>query len=249
MTIEDSWGGDVTTAAIAHLAHSTPTGAALHVHGLQQLRHGLDRRGRAAAAERPHGGVDGPGPRRDAAGGVPEEGGGRCVLSGRTVTIVRLMSHRLRFLPAEVQALVDQRSSTPSRALDEENGGRRRRPPFFFGVAAAVKKKGGGAPALELAALARRFHDVGDGRPRGSEVLLEIARMSPTDAEVRKELTAALKARFAGHPALAAVLAKFPLEKARGPLRGRRPHRALAALSSQTPSTSCRDAARDVSSR
>lgn len=26
MTIEDSWGGDVTTAAIAHLAHSTPEG-------------------------------------------------------------------------------------------------------------------------------------------------------------------------------------------------------------------------------
>ena len=26
MTIEDSWGGDVATAAIAHLAHSTPTG-------------------------------------------------------------------------------------------------------------------------------------------------------------------------------------------------------------------------------
>ena len=26
MTIEDSWGSDVTTAAIAHLAHSTPTG-------------------------------------------------------------------------------------------------------------------------------------------------------------------------------------------------------------------------------
>jgi len=25
MTIEDSWGGDVATAAIAHLAHSTPT--------------------------------------------------------------------------------------------------------------------------------------------------------------------------------------------------------------------------------
>ena len=25
MTIEDSWGSDVTTAAIAHLAHSTPT--------------------------------------------------------------------------------------------------------------------------------------------------------------------------------------------------------------------------------
>jgi len=26
MTIEDSWGGDITTAAIAHLAHSTPPG-------------------------------------------------------------------------------------------------------------------------------------------------------------------------------------------------------------------------------
>jgi L-alanine-DL-glutamate epimerase-like enolase superfamily enzyme len=25
LTIEDSWGGDITTAAIAHLAHSTPT--------------------------------------------------------------------------------------------------------------------------------------------------------------------------------------------------------------------------------
>ena len=25
MTIEDSWGGDITTAAIAHLAHSTPS--------------------------------------------------------------------------------------------------------------------------------------------------------------------------------------------------------------------------------
>ena len=25
MTLEDSWGGDITTAAIAHLAHSTPS--------------------------------------------------------------------------------------------------------------------------------------------------------------------------------------------------------------------------------
>jgi L-alanine-DL-glutamate epimerase-like enolase superfamily enzyme len=24
MTLEDSWGGDITTAAIAHLAHSSP---------------------------------------------------------------------------------------------------------------------------------------------------------------------------------------------------------------------------------
>ena len=25
MTIEDSWGGDIVTAAIAHMAHSTPS--------------------------------------------------------------------------------------------------------------------------------------------------------------------------------------------------------------------------------
>ena len=30
MTLEDSWGGDIATAAIAHLAHSTPTGVPLH---------------------------------------------------------------------------------------------------------------------------------------------------------------------------------------------------------------------------
>ena len=45
-------------------------GAALHLHRLQQLRHGLDRGGRAAAEERPHGGVDRPGARRDAAARV-----------------------------------------------------------------------------------------------------------------------------------------------------------------------------------
>jgi L-alanine-DL-glutamate epimerase-like enolase superfamily enzyme len=27
MTLEDSWGGDIVTAAIAHLAHSTPEAA------------------------------------------------------------------------------------------------------------------------------------------------------------------------------------------------------------------------------
>ena len=64
MTIEDSWGGDITTAAIAHLAHSTPDGAALHRDRLQQLRHGEHRRGRPAAAQRPHGRLDGAGARR-----------------------------------------------------------------------------------------------------------------------------------------------------------------------------------------
>ena len=67
MTLEDSWGGDIVTAAIAHLAHSTPTGAAVHGDRLQQLRHGHDRRGRAAARQRPHGGVHRPGARHRAA--------------------------------------------------------------------------------------------------------------------------------------------------------------------------------------
>ena len=87
---------------------------------------------------------------------------------------------------------------------------------FFFGIAAAVKKKGGGAQAMAWLRSLAEFHDVGDGSSR-TRVLLEIARMSPTDAAVRKELTATLKNRFAGHPALSAVLAKFPLDKAPDP--------------------------------
>ena len=47
MTIEDSWGGDITTAAIAHLAHSTPPEFLVHVHRLQQLR---DRQHRPGCA-------------------------------------------------------------------------------------------------------------------------------------------------------------------------------------------------------
>src|SRR6266545_4607284 len=41
---------------------------------------------------------------------------------------------------------------------------------------------------------------------------VEDARMSPTDPEIRKELEAALRTRFASHPALAAVFAHFPLQ-------------------------------------
>src|SRR5262249_43554159 len=88
--------------------------------------------------------------------------------------------------------------------------------PFFFAVAAAAKKKGAGAQAVAWLRSLAEFHDVGDGAAR-TKVLLEIARMSPSDAAVRKELTATLKGRFAGHPALTAVLAKFPLDKAPDP--------------------------------
>jgi transcription elongation GreA/GreB family factor len=88
--------------------------------------------------------------------------------------------------------------------------------PLFFGVAAAVKKKGGGAAAVRLLRFLADYHDdaADDARVR---VLLEIARMSPTDPQIRKDLAAALKSRFGAHPAFAAVAAKFPVEGATDP--------------------------------
>ena len=87
--------------------------------------------------------------------------------------------------------------------------------PLFFGVAAAVKKKGSGAVALKLLRFLAEYH------PEGSEgriqTLLEVARMSPKDPEVRKELAASLKKRFGAHPAFGAVVAKFPVESAPDP--------------------------------
>ena len=77
MTIEDSWGGDVITAAIAHLAHSTPTELLFTVDRLQQLRDRQHRRGRPAAGRRPDGGVDGARPGRHAADGRPRRAGPR----------------------------------------------------------------------------------------------------------------------------------------------------------------------------
>ena len=62
LTIEDSWGGDIVTAAVAHLAAGVPSGVA--VRGLVHER--LDARARgglpAAVARRPRAGVrTGPG--------------------------------------------------------------------------------------------------------------------------------------------------------------------------------------------
>ncbi len=87
---------------------------------------------------------------------------------------------------------------------------------LFFGVAAAVKKKGGGAAALRLLRSLAEHHDdaADDARIR---ILLEIARMSPADPQIRKDLAAALKARFGSHPAFSAVAAKFPVEGAKDP--------------------------------
>jgi transcription elongation factor GreA len=87
--------------------------------------------------------------------------------------------------------------------------------PVFFGVAAAVKKKGSGAVAVKLLRFLADFHD--EGSDERIQTLLELARMSPKDPDVRKELGAALKARFGKHPVYAAVVAKFPVESAADP--------------------------------
>ncbi len=116
-------------------------------------------------------------------------------------------------LPAEVAQLIEQKNF--DAVEDAWMGHMEEEPenlPFFFAVASAVKKKGGVASALSwLRFLADYEAERGDG-DRQLAVLLEIARMSPTDPEIRKELEAALRTRFASHPALAAVFAHFPLQ-------------------------------------
>jgi L-alanine-DL-glutamate epimerase-like enolase superfamily enzyme len=64
MTLEDSWGGDIVTAAIAHLAHSTPpeflfTATDFNSYGTKSIADGAPKRvnGRMAASARPGLGV------------------------------------------------------------------------------------------------------------------------------------------------------------------------------------------------
>lgn len=72
MTVEDSWGGDIVTAAIAHLAHSTPpeflfTSTDFNSYVTQSIADGAPQRvnGRMAASEQPGLGIQ---PRMDALG-------------------------------------------------------------------------------------------------------------------------------------------------------------------------------------
>ncbi|MGH9398976.1 MAG: hypothetical protein ACRD00_01310, partial [Thermoanaerobaculia bacterium] len=121
-------------------------------------------------------------------------------------------------LPAEISTLVEQRKLDAleeiwTQRMAESSGDL----PFFFTLASAVKKKGSGARAVSwLQFLADTLGEAGEleGRTR---VLLEVARMSPTDETVRADLVATLTRRFSGHPSLAAVLAQFPLDKAKEP--------------------------------
>ena len=65
MTLEDTWGGDVVTAAIAHLAHSTPTeylftSTDFNSYVTRSIAHGAPQRknGRLAAARTPGLGIE-----------------------------------------------------------------------------------------------------------------------------------------------------------------------------------------------
>ena len=65
MTLEDTWGGDIVTAAISHLAHSTPpeflfTATDFNSYVTQPLAEGAPQRvkGRMASAENPGLGID-----------------------------------------------------------------------------------------------------------------------------------------------------------------------------------------------
>jgi len=117
-------------------------------------------------------------------------------------------------LPLDAQRLIDEKKFQDLEALwtrrVEEDASDL---PFFFAVAQAAKKKGAAEQAVGWL---RMLADYLDGKPGDGRVavLLEIARMSPKDTDVRGELAASLKKRYAGHPALGAVLAKFPMDKA-----------------------------------
>jgi transcription elongation GreA/GreB family factor len=119
-------------------------------------------------------------------------------------------------IPPEFQELIDGKKLDALEALwakrMEEDA---EALPVFFAVAAAVKKKASGGVAVKLLRFLADFHD--QGSEERIQTLLELARMSPKDPEVRKELAASLKSRFGKHPAYAAVVAKFPVESAPDP--------------------------------
>ena len=118
-------------------------------------------------------------------------------------------------LPADVALLVEQKNfDALEEVWMERMEAEPENLPFFFAVGAAVKKKGGVANAVSwLRFLAEYEAERGDS-DRQIAVLLEIARMSPTDPQIRGEIDAALRKIHAGHPALATVFGQFPLATA-----------------------------------
>jgi transcription elongation GreA/GreB family factor len=120
-------------------------------------------------------------------------------------------------IPGEFQELIESKKfdaleSLWSRRMEENTDDL----DTYFAVAAAVKKKGSGGVALKLLRFLADYHDDASDDSR-IRVLAEIARMSPTDPAIRKDLTEALRVRHGKHPAYPAVAAKFPVEGAKDP--------------------------------
>jgi len=119
-------------------------------------------------------------------------------------------------LPPDVVRLIDQKKFEELEALFTQRVDETPEDlPFFFALAAAVKKKGSGGKALSWLKLLADDRGAAGDLPGRTRVLLEVARMSPSDSSVRGDLAATLKERFGKHPSFAAVAAQFPLEKAR----------------------------------
>jgi transcription elongation GreA/GreB family factor len=124
-------------------------------------------------------------------------------------------------LPPEIALLIEQKKFADledvwTRRMEETPADL----PFFFGLAAAVKKKGGADGAGQAASWLRFLADYQGERQDGAariEVLSEMVRMSPTDSSARADLEAALRERFRGHPALAAVLTQNSIATASDP--------------------------------
>ncbi len=91
--------------------------------------------------------------------------------------------------------------------------------PFFFALAAAVKKKGaeGSAQAASWLRFLADYQSERQDAGARIDVLSEMVRMSPTDSRARADLEAALRDRFRGHPAVAAVLAQNAITTAADP--------------------------------
>ena len=243
-------GGDRAPGAL------DAAGVPLHVHRLQQLRDRLDRRGRAAArraaAWRPR---TAPGLGVAPRAGVPEERPAVDVICREALpapaSIDRLMSNRFptpaRRGPA---ASIDQKKfdaldSLWTKKMEEDAEDL----PVLLRRRGRGQEEGRRDPGGGLAALAGRVPRRAATATTRTRVLLEIARMSPTDAAVRKDLTA--HAARPASPGTRRLRRSSPSSRSRRPPT---PPRSRAASrggsrSSPTRSTSCRAAARAAWSR
>ena len=229
MTIEDSWGGDVTTAAIAHLAHSTPTEFLFTSTDFNSYVTVSTADGRARSA-----GTAAWPPRIAPGLGITPGPSS----SGRPAVDVPLIPASIsgpcpqvpESLPADVQALIDEEVRRPRGALDQDRWRRTRRTCRSSSASPPGRRRRGAAPqAIAWLRLLAEFHDVGDSASR-TRVLLEIARMSPTDARGAQGADGDAAGPFRRAPGAFRRPREVSRSRAPGSLGGRRPDRALAVL-------------------